>query len=253
MRLVQTIASNVGFRDPAHNPRRLTLLDELLEIAHRRKAKLLMLPGGFLTVRTEAEIPGTIAEAARRADAAKVAVFGGIDVIRQSHAAKRPAKGVRQVELSYFAFAVGPVEPRVLDTRWRQTSSTNVNAADVADVADEDVPGDESIVAVAGRRVGVLICGELFSRRARDSFAALDLDVVLDPGHESMGMGVTRSMENIARNGGCAVAHAHHVAGWGGQCLHFVAADGVRHSVPQSSCDRVGDDEFWGAWCVRVI
>jgi hypothetical protein len=250
VKLLQTIAPNTGFRDPDHNTRRLALLDDLIAVAVRHKADLVMLPGGYLTVRTEAEVPGAIAEVARRAAAVRIAVIGGVDVPPRSRNPKRPGKGGRSAHLPYFAFAVGPVEPRVLDTRWRQTSSNRENAWGGA---DEDVPGGGRVVAVAGRRVGVLVCGELFSARARESFAGLGLNLALDLGHSGMGTGVTRAMENIARNGGCAVAHAHHVAGWGGQCLHFVRADGVRRSVPQADCEWVGDDDFWVAWCPRTV
>jgi hypothetical protein len=68
-----------------------------------------------------------------------------------------------------------------------------------------------------------------------------------------MRTGVTRAMENIAVNGGCAVAHTHHVAPHSGGSLHFVRRDGVRESVPLAECESFGDDEFWAAWRVRTI
>jgi hypothetical protein len=68
-----------------------------------------------------------------------------------------------------------------------------------------------------------------------------------------MGTGVTKALENIARNGGCAVAHTHHVAPHSGGSLHFVRPDGARESVSISDCDNFGDEEFWIAWCIRVV
>jgi hypothetical protein len=249
MKLMQTIASNANFRVPGHNPMRLALLDDLLAVAKSEKADLLMLPGGYLTVPTKAGVPGAIAEAARRANATKVAVIGGVDVKPRSPDSKRPGKGGRSGHLPYFGFAVGLVQPRVLDTRWRQTSS---NREDAADVAEQDLPGTSRVVEVSGCHVGVLICGELFSRWARQSFAELGLDLVLDLGHLSMGMGVVPAMENIARNGTCAVAHTHHVSRHSNASLHFVSAD-VHEPVPLNDCEWVGDDDFWVVWCVREL
>jgi hypothetical protein len=98
-----------------------------------------------------------------------------------------------------------------------------------------------------------LVCGELFSWWARRSFAEQNLNLVLDLGHESMGMGVTKAMENTAHNGRCSVAQTHHVAATSTGSLHFVRADAERQSVPIAECDRFGDDEFWLAWRVRTV
>jgi hypothetical protein len=189
----------------------------------------------------EGEMTALVADVSRRASAAGAAVAFGVDLPDTPR-----GKGGRAPVLPYY----GAVGGTVAGGPWRQTSSTGENAADVA---DGDVPGAGRVVSVAGRRVGVLVCGELFSRWARRSFAALDLDLALDLGHYSMGTGVTRAMENIARNGSCAVAHTHHVAPHSGGSLHFVRADGARESVPIADCDRAGDDEFWVAWRGRTV
>ena len=250
MKLLQVIVSNGGFRDPEHNPARLDALDRLLGVARELAVDLVMLPGGYLTVVSVAEVPAEIAEIGRRAEAADIAVIGGVDVVTGSGDPKHSGTTAALPDLPYYGFAVGPVTPVVAGTAWKQTSSTGDNAADVADDA---VPGEQRVVDVAGWRVGVLVCGELFSRWARESFAAGDLKLALDLGHESMGTGVTKAMENIARNGGCAVAHTHHVAPHSAGSLHFVQPGGERESVAISECDSFGDDEFWLAWCVREV
>jgi hypothetical protein len=251
VKLLQTIASNVGFREPEHNGVRFDMLAQLLVIAEEKRADLVMLPGGYLTATSVAEVPGLIAEVQLRAVAADVAVIGGVDVVVSSHDPKRTGKTAAVPDLPFYGFAVGPVSPVVAGTEWKQTSSTGDNAAEVP---DEAVPGENRIVDVAGWKVGVLICGELFSRWARESFAGAYLKLALDLGHESMGTGVTKAMENIAGNGGCAVAHTHHVAPHSGGSLHFVRADGVRESVAISECDWRGEEQgFWIAWRVREV
>lgn len=254
MKLLQTLVSSVGFRDPANNPQRLALLDRLLAVAADERAGLVVLPGGYLTVRTEPEVVTAVGEVRRRAEVANVAVIGGVDLPPPS--ADDPKQAVRQKgdptgELPYYGFAVCPVADDVRPVGlWRQTSSTGANAWDVP---DEDVPGADRVVGVGPLRVGVLVCGELFSSPARGSMAALGPGLVVDLGHLSMGTGVTRAMENIARNGRCAVAHCQHVQWWGAS-HHFVAADGVRHSTPTDEARYVGgEDDAWVAWCVRTV
>jgi len=248
--MLQTLVSRTGFREPTSNVERLAMLDELLEVAVGERADLLVLPGGYLAAETEGRVASMVGEVERRAEASRVAVIGGVDVQHGGHEPKRPGKSGRPTSLPYFAFAVGPVEPSVAGTSWQQTSSTNANAGEVAEAS---VPGRGRVVTAAGSRVGTLICGELFSCRARQSFCELDLDLVLDLGHESMGTGVTKAMENIGRNGECAVAHSQHVAPWGNASLHFIRAGGLRESVLARQCRRLGSDDFWVAWTVRDI
>ncbi|MBA4192339.1 MAG: hypothetical protein C0467_30580 [Planctomycetaceae bacterium] len=241
MKLIQTIAAGQGFREPEYNPTRLKTLRTLLDAALDQRADLLLLPGGFLTARTERELPSLVAQLTELADVAKLTIAVGVDLPEPTS-----GKAIRSPQLPYFGFVCGTTS----GGPWRQTSSTGENAADVA---EGDVPGANRVVSVAGSRVGVLICGELFSWWARQSFAELELELALDLGHYGMGTGVTRACENISRNGECAVAHTHHVAGWNNQSLHFVRADGVRESMPLNDCEWVGDDEFWIAWCSRTI
>jgi hypothetical protein len=230
-----------GFRDPKHNAVRLAMQDVLLSVARLKGVDLLVLPGGYLAAETLAERDRLIAEVGRRAEAAGVTVAFGIDL-----PASPEGKAARSVVLPYYAAVRGPASAGP----WQQTSSTSENAADVSDA---DVPDAARVVVVAGCRVGVLICGELFSWWARESFAGLNLGLAIDVGHYGMGTGVTPAMENIARNGNCAVAHTHHVAGWNDQSLHFVRPGGERQSVSISDREWVGDEQFWATWCVREV
>jgi hypothetical protein len=217
VKLLQAIVSNAGFRELEANAARFDALDRLLAVARDQTADLVMLPGGYLTVKDEGELRGATAVVTPRAVARRVAVALGIDLPDEPH-----GKGAQTPRLPYYGAVCG----RVPGGPWRQMSSSSQNATEVA---DEDVPAAARVVAVAGCRVGVLICGELFSWRARQSLAQQHLNLALDLGHESMGTGVTRSMESIARNGG------------------------VRESVPIGECDWFGDEEFWIAWRLRQV
>lgn len=253
MKLMQTLAKANGFRDAESNPVRLAALDRLLRVAREQSAEVVLLPGGFVTASTSSEFTQLQNELKGRADDFRIGLLVGIDRVADAdHPDVTGKAGVSAaLKLPYFGFALGEYQcessPQAV---WQQTSSTKDNAWDVA---EENVPGSNRVVSYCGKRIGLLICGELFSIPARESMANLGLDLVVDLGHSGMGTGVTPAMENIARNGRCAVAHSQHVVYWGSQSLHFVGADGVRNSVPLAGCKYVGDDDFWIGWCVRTV
>src|SRR5687768_4683590 len=106
MRLMQTIVSSDGFRDPDTNVARHALLEALLESGRAAKATALLLPGGFVTATSESSVDAHVAEIGRRAAAYGVAVFGGVDLPENGSAKRWARKGGRG--LPYFGFATAP-------------------------------------------------------------------------------------------------------------------------------------------------
>src|SRR5262245_36302791 len=97
MKLLQAIVVGTGFRDRAHNPMRLTVLDQLLNVATKQAADLLVLPGGYLAAGDAGELQNTIADVARRAAEAKVTVAFGVDLPDTPQ-----GKSVRSPHLPYY-------------------------------------------------------------------------------------------------------------------------------------------------------
>lgn len=248
MRVMQTLASSEGFRDLAANDRRTTLFRELLLKALDQSARAIVLPGGYWFAADESEAEQLAMARGIEAADADVLLIAGVDISETPASRVKgeasPPKGGR---FPYFGFACR------LGSGfhwWRQTSTNSRNAAEVPDA---DVPGENRVVTVEGDRIGVLICGELFNQRARVAMAAAKLALTVDLGHVGMGTGVTRSMEGIAKYGGCAVMHSQHVAPHGNASLHFVDARGVRESVKADDCDYVQAGELWIAYRVREV
>jgi hypothetical protein len=247
---VQTIVSAVGFRDPAANADRLGLLANLFRAAADAGADVVALPAGVLSVDRDAGLAGRMDDLAGLADRAGVACLAGVDVCGAG------GKGgwdedemVRSGRLPFFAFAVGRgVGGDAGRQPWRQTNITSGNAELVA---EDRLPGPERIVTVAGRRVGVLICGELYSWRARQALADLGADLYVDLGHTGMGQGLIPAMRNLATAAGRPVAHSQHVKGAGS--LHFVAATGEQDSRPADQCPYVESGALWASWFVRTV
>jgi hypothetical protein len=252
MKLLQTVVSAEGFRNEASNRDRLGLLKELVRLCTREEARLLLVPAGFLTAPSEDDVPALIGEVNRLATADRVAVIGGVDVEgRISKQGVNINDLVSRSELPFLGFAVGPVAlPVDSGHPWRQTSVSS-NNADL--VPNEAIPGQERVATIDGFRVGVLICGELFSWRARRGLAQAGVGLVADVGHVGMGQGLIPAMKNVAKEGQCCVAHSQHLSGWYGRALHFMDARGEQLSADVDQAHFVEHGSLWAAWAAREV
>jgi hypothetical protein len=251
MKFAQTVVSESGFRDVTHTPRRLAALSELLRHLADDGVELAALPDCYLTVLREADVIEAAAEVAGMAERTGLNVGGGVDANGRSGKASSEADElVRAGRLPFFGFAASPNSVSAGVSLWRQASITNADA----DLAPDDrLPGRDRLVPGLGASVAILLCGELFNRRARDGVAAAEPRLVIDLAHARMGQGLIPAMKNLAGLAGCLVAHSQHLAGWSGRSLHFVTAEGNQKSVPTDSSPFLGDDEFWIGRCVRTV
>jgi hypothetical protein len=119
-------------------------------------------------------------------------------------------------------------------------------------VSDDAVPGARRVVTIDGLRVAVLICGELFSWRARRDVGGTGPGLVVDIGHSGMGQGLIPAMRNVANGGECPVAHSQHLKRYGGS-LHFVDAQAEQQSIPVDEDYVIEQGDMWAAWAVRTV
>jgi hypothetical protein len=165
MKIIHTLVSADGFRDATNNPLRMAMLEQLVKLGEGNGANVLVLPAGFLTTSTERELPGQLERIGEIADLARLGIIGGIDVPSLIPSGGKSSESVDELvrtnQLPYFGFAVGKTFS--LPDRfqiWRQTSVTSSNA----ELVDNgSLPEAERVVTAGGKRIGVLICGELFS------------------------------------------------------------------------------------------
>ena len=160
-------------------------------------------------------------------------------------------EAVQEGRLGYFGFATGVGLTPSEGALWRQTSTTS---AEGELVSDDAVPGAARVVKIGKIRIAVLICGELFSWRARAGVSETEAKLVVDIGHSGMGTGLIPAMRNVANASGCPVAHSHHLKnGWYGKSLHFVDSQGEQQSIAVDETHVVQEGETWAAWAVRTV
>lgn len=251
MRFAHTVVSNTGFGYPDHNQHRLALLGELLARLATEQVAFVAIPAGYLTVRTEGDVPTAVAAIAHVVEATGVAVFGGVDV---KHTGKGKAtKGGGRVMsaglLPYLGFFARPGSTAATLPVWRQASTNDTNGW----TAPESLlPTVDRVFTVRNRKVLPLMCGELFNKRIESSLPALGPDIVLDLGHDRMTR-VIRTMKRIAADQGCPVAHTQHLAGWYGRLIQFASPKGKAQPHEMTWDPHIGDEEFWIRWCVRDL
>lgn len=252
MKILHTVVSTEGFRTPSCNAQRLRLLRKLLQLTSENKAQLLVIPGGFFSVRDWHEIDQIIQEAGRLAEEIRVTLIGGADLIRPENKLSREIDElVAPHKLPFFGFAVNTASAHPKSRSiWRQTSTNNQNADRVA---DEHLPGSTRIMDVTGKSVAILICGELFNKRARDSIAALHPDMVIDIGHSGMGQGLIPAMRSVAHYSRCPVVHSQHLKGYKNRNIHFVDSNEYQHSQEVTANPLIWDQDVWAGWALRSI
>ena len=250
MKFVQTVVSSQGFRDQASNPDRLALLADLTRLCAREGGRLLLIPAGFLTAGSEEGVHALVEQVRRVAEAAGVAVIGGVDVDgAASKGSLTMEKAVQEGRLGYFGFATGSGVTPADGALWRQTSITSAHA-DL--VPDDAVPGAGRVVKIGRIRVAVLICGELFSWRARCGVSHIKAKLIVDIGHSGMGMGLIPAMLSVANESRCPVAHSQHLRHYRGG-LHFIDSQGKQHSGAVDEAPVIHHGALWAAWAVRTV
>lgn len=244
MRILQTLVESSTFRDPAANPERTARFRELLTKAQQHRADVLLLPGGYWTVATQAEVEPLAVEMCALAAKHSLTLVAGIDLPPPSATTKRTS---RRADLPYYGI-VGV--PGMSLHCWQQTSSDNTNALNVTAA---DIPGPERVVQVGTQTLGILICGEIFSVPARTRLADQNPTVVVDLGHAGMGQGLIPAMRSLARMASCTVIHSQHVK-YDTSSLHMVNHRGTQESIIGTDCDWVGEEAgFWVAYTLRTV
>ena len=215
---------------------RLRLLDSIAEEIRRSRIAidLLMLPAGFLQVRSSAELDKLADRVRRRAP--DLAVLFGIDVNEaKNHGAKR--KGGKDPALGNFAYMAtagrrGPI--------WgaQQLAASSSHCVHWSRVPNDRVVrlGDNG-----GAAIGVLVCGEVMAdvygrgkifRKLREMVH--HADVVLDIAHADVRWhrSAPRTWRQALRNAGHHVIVAHHL-GQQALCrkLKTLAPNGEPHLI----------------------
>lgn len=206
MKIATCTVSLEGLNKPSGNNRRLSLLAEVLEYVKRRRISLVCLPSGYLTASSNANRDSLIEKVVEVAKSHGVAIAVGIDVDQRRRSKrsikKQSRKGsqyslekVRRGSLPWFAACWSPKENIV--HCWRERSSNSNDQREISDA----VCAEARTLPLGKYGVEVLMCGEVFNERIRNSVLSRrkGLIAAVDLGHYSDGFRVFAAMQVLAR------------------------------------------------------
>jgi hypothetical protein len=173
MRILQTLVSTDGYRDWRGTADRMTILSTLLGEAARRGCGLVVLPAGFLQARRPDDVEllqNAVVNLVKKTPG--VGVVLGIDAGRVTKATLHH-RVLRRQPLPYSGLAIEPGGNKV--HRWQQQSflSSHGTAANAISIPARTID-------FHGKKVLVLLCGEMFNHAMQAALCGQGLDLIVE-------------------------------------------------------------------------
>jgi hypothetical protein len=227
MKVLQTLVSKHGYRDWRGTADRLEILSTLLGEAARRGCGVVVLPAGFLQAHRPYDVVllrDAVVSLVKKTTG--VGVVLGIDAGRVTKATLDHLVRRGQL-LPFWGVAVEPGGAQV--RMWQQQSFQSSHGT-----AENAVSIPDRTVDFHGKKVLALLCGEMFNRHMRAGLAGQGLDLIVDSGHDGLGIGLIPTLRSLAQNAGCPALCSQHV-GSTSRGLHMVLNDLSQASITASN------------------
>ena len=201
---VTTVGRRGPDEDEGCNMERFRAAELALAKAADLGADLIVLPGGFFTAHSS-RARDTIANSLiSKAKEIGIAIIFGIDQDSKD-LSKDWVPAIRNGALPFYVFAWSPSENAI--HFWRQRSITSEDQRWAPDSSCKEA----RLLRIADREVGILICGEIFNQRIRNSLANRSPrpKVIVDVAHVGGGFRVWQGMKKLAKLGLASVCSVH--------------------------------------------
>ena len=204
MRVATCSVSMEGYGSSSGNPTRMKLMEETLKGAKGLSCDIVCFPGGYFSVQSDSKRDELAAQAVDLAKSMEIGLAVGIDCKPKDMSIDK-SRNIRQATLPWYAVCWSPYE----DTLhcWGQRSITSRDQW----LAPETRCRDRQTLPFGNKGVEILMCGEIYNERIRDSIVRrrYDLFVVADLAHAACGFRVFQPMEILARQGVGSVCSCH--------------------------------------------
>ena len=194
MKLATCTVSYEGFGTIKGTEKRLEIFLKVLEQLKTHDIQLVCFPGGYLFAKSRGNLDNLANAIFDYSTEHGISVAVGIDQFE-----KNPDdnwdEAIRNEGLPFFAVCSEPtfVKPRI----WNQRSITSRNQ----NIASDIVCSKPRTLISEGKKIEILICGEIFNQRIRKSIVNRSVDAVVDLGHRSEGFRVHAAMKVLAKRG----------------------------------------------------
>ena len=193
MKIATSTVSLEGFSDQSSNDRRIKNLRESLDCLKKQDVNLFCLPAGYLFSNDSNYINKLADKIFDIANEYKIAIVVGID-IHYKDLSKDWAEDIKNYNLPFFATASIPQNGKKYI--WRQRS---INSKDQMFASDK-ICSDVRTLFINEKNIGILLCGEIFNERMRESLISKGIKIVIDIAHISTGFRVHAAMKVLAKN-----------------------------------------------------
>jgi hypothetical protein len=201
---VVTTVGRIGPEDEEQNQQRLRAGERALEKAAELGSQLIALPAGFFTARSSLARDNIAQALISKARKLGIATVFGVD--EDSKALSEDwVPAVRSEALPFCVFAWSPSENAIHS--WRQRSITSEDQRWAPDSSCKEA----RLLRIGGGEVGILICGEIFNQRIRNSLANRSPrpKVIVDVTHVGSGFRVWQGMKQLAELSLTSVCSVH--------------------------------------------
>lgn len=187
---------------------RLNLYELLVEQASKREIDLICFPGGYLRASDEKHKKELAEHLLKKAKKHNIAIAVGIDIGDKLISKKR--KNDKKNGKAY-AVCWSPEEDKL--HCWLQRSRTSKDYKEELKKNPEKVHEyrEEHILKIRNGSVEILVCGEIFNCYTRKSIIDRrdDINAMIDLAHESAGLRIARTMNNLAEDGVTSLCSVH--------------------------------------------
>lgn len=204
---MKVVATTVGRKTPddeKRNQERLKAAEVALEKAAKLGADLIALPAGFFTARSSLVRDNIVQALISKAKKLGIAIVFGVDQDSKD-LSKDWVPKIRSGALPFHVFAWSPSENAI--HFWRQRSITSKDQRWAPDLSCRKA----RLLRIGDGEVGILICGEIFNQRIRNSLANYSPRpmVIIDIAHVGSRFRVWQGMKKLAELGLASVCSVH--------------------------------------------
>lgn len=235
MKISTSIVSNYGYNESVNNEKRLFLLSNALESLQTNSIDLAVFPGGFLSSPDENTFTNLVNRVQFLSEKYNIYVVLGIDT---------KLKVLNEFQTnSIFAIVTNPFKKEPII--WEKRSSTS------RDIISQSLTEETRNIFISSKFVEILVCGEIFNSKIRESLIDRKVDLVVDIAHTSQGFRIFSPMKILARNGIASFCAVHTKRKNGMKYCYFPTGENGFIKMSTRDVDIFIDDEprmeikFW--------
>ena len=241
MKLITTTGSRDGYGCQSKNQDRIANAKRVIDKAKEMSADILAFPAGYLFVTDEHKVNFEANKIVKYVKDKGITVIFGVDFkSKNDNMTQKTSKNREKVTrpcqpLPNTCYAWNNDDKKLY--KWRQRSFNSKNQR-----CPESYWSESRFIKHEDLNIAVLICGEIFNEQIREYLIANrhDIKIIIDLAHTGKGFRVSKTMENLGKNGIASVISVH--VDTKNAMKHHYSSEGKKLSVRDFDAEIVSDN-----------